>query len=163
MSADFVNSTYREKLLEHLFIGELLKASWKSGCLIEVSRPEVDRSGYDVILEQGSIVRHVQLKTRKLNGKASRQNVHNRLGEKASGCVVVILFDEDLRLGPFLYFGGKPSEPLPALDDFTCVKHTKRNMDGERSDRPDVLVVPHYKNFVRINSVADLVERLFGE
>ena len=41
-------SSYREKLIEHLFIGELLKLSWTNGdCQLEVGKPEVDNSGYD--------------------------------------------------------------------------------------------------------------------
>ena len=45
-------SSFREKLIEHLFIWELLKLSWKKGnCEIEISKPEVDNSGYDLLAE----------------------------------------------------------------------------------------------------------------
>ncbi|RYG85409.1 MAG: hypothetical protein EON58_23040 [Alphaproteobacteria bacterium] len=147
--------------MEHLFIGELLKASWKSGRYIEVSRPEADRSGYDVILERGDVIRHVQLKTRKSDGEARKQNVHTLLGEKASGCVVVILFDDELRLGPFLYFGSAPGDPLPAMTAMPVAKHTKRNKEGNRSDRPALREVSH-KHFLEVNGIADIMERLFG-
>jgi hypothetical protein len=44
------NSSYREKLIEHLFVAELLKLSWlHHRCAIEVAKPEVDNSGYDLI------------------------------------------------------------------------------------------------------------------
>ena len=63
MSKHSEHSSYREKLIEHLFIGELLKSSWQNGdCQLEVGKPEVDNSGYDVIIEANRIVRHVQLK-----------------------------------------------------------------------------------------------------
>lgn len=46
------HSSFREKLLEHLFIAELLKKSWKTGCCdIEVAKSEVDSKGYDLIVE----------------------------------------------------------------------------------------------------------------
>lgn len=49
---DSQHSSFREKLIEHLLVGELLKRSWQRGdCAIETSRPEVDRAGYDFIAE----------------------------------------------------------------------------------------------------------------
>lgn len=44
-------SSYREMLLEHLFVGELLKLLWLSGIHdIEVLKPQVDDAGYDLNL-----------------------------------------------------------------------------------------------------------------
>jgi len=55
------HSSYREKLIEHLFIGELLKLSWQKGdCQLEVSKPEFDNSGYDVVAESNGIIRHIR-------------------------------------------------------------------------------------------------------
>jgi len=51
MDHHFLNSSYREKLIEHLFVGELLKLSWANkGLSLEVSKPEVDNSGYDFLI-----------------------------------------------------------------------------------------------------------------
>ena len=87
------HSSYREKLIEHLFIGELLKISWKNGdCQLEVAKPEVDNSGYDVVVEANGVIRHVQLKASYIGGKTSRQKVHTKLADKPSGCVVWIYF-----------------------------------------------------------------------
>jgi hypothetical protein len=48
----FENSSYREKLIEHLFVSELLKLSWlHHDCSLEVAKPEVDNAGYDLIPE----------------------------------------------------------------------------------------------------------------
>ena len=101
------NSAYREKLIEHLFVGELLKLSWlHHACSLEVAKPEVDNSGYDLIAEANGLVRHIQLKTSIIGGKTASQKVHTKLAEKPSGCVVWIYFNEDtLHLGPFFYFG----------------------------------------------------------
>ena len=113
------NSSFREKLIEHLFVGELLKLSWQNGdCSLRVAKPEVDNSGYDLIIEAHGIVRHVQLKASYDGGKTTRQKVHLRLGEKPSGCVIWIIFNEEtLDLGPFYFFGGKAGERLPSLQD----------------------------------------------
>lgn len=63
------NSAFREKLIEHLLVGELLKFAWKHELAIEVAKPEVDNSGYDIILESNNIVRHVQLKSSYIGGR----------------------------------------------------------------------------------------------
>ena len=80
MSKHSKHSSYREKLIEHLFVGELLKLSWTTGdCELEVGKPEVDNSGYDVILEANRIIRHVQLKASFISGRTSRQKIHLKL------------------------------------------------------------------------------------
>lgn len=74
MSKHNEHSSYREKLIEHLFIGELLKLSWlKHDCGLEVAKPEVDNSGYDVLVECYGIVRHIQLKTSHFGSSTSQQ------------------------------------------------------------------------------------------
>ncbi|WP_340146926.1 hypothetical protein [Halomonas sp. PA16-9] len=81
------HSSFREKLVEHLFIGELLKLSWKEfGCTLEVASPEVDNAGYDLIAEDNGVVRHIQLKASYVGGKTASQKVHTRLSEKPSVC-----------------------------------------------------------------------------
>lgn len=57
----FRHSSFREKLIEHLFIRELLKLSWLQGdCSLEVAKPEVDNRGYDIVVERDGVVRHIQ-------------------------------------------------------------------------------------------------------
>ena len=81
MDKNFLKSSYREKLIEHLFIGEILKLSWASDqCSIEVSKPEVDNQGYDLIIENNSFLRHVQLKTSAIGSRASGQKVMSHSG-----------------------------------------------------------------------------------
>lgn len=115
MTIDSFESVYRERLLEHLLIGELLKYAWfHDGAALEVSQPAVDRSGHDVVLEARGVTRHVQLKASSTAAAAASQKIHVGLGRKPSGCVVWIRFDaETMRLGPFFFFGGQPGEPLP--------------------------------------------------
>ncbi len=59
MEKHFLKSAYREKLIEHLFIGELRKLSWVEGsCSIEIAKPEVDSQGYDLMAEENGVIRH---------------------------------------------------------------------------------------------------------
>jgi len=140
MSQHTENSSYREKFIEHLFVGELLKFSWQHhGCSLEVAKPEVDNSGYDLIAEVKGLVRHIQLKTSISGVKTASQKIHTKLAEKPSGCAVWIYFDQDtLDLGPFLYFGVDPE----SLDGYKIAKHTKGNKDGVKAERRNIRVVP---------------------
>ncbi|MGH7428281.1 MAG: hypothetical protein ACREJ4_07980, partial [Candidatus Methylomirabilaceae bacterium] len=85
-------SSYREMLLEHLFAGEVMRHVWLSGIKrLEILKPQVDDSGYDLVLEANAIVRHVQLKATFRGSKVARFNVNMALAQKPSGCVVVLL------------------------------------------------------------------------
>jgi hypothetical protein len=155
-------SSYREKLIEHLFIGELLKISWLFGeCSLEIAKPEVDSRGYDVIIERGNVVRHIQLKTSHRQAVAVGQKVHIGLSEKPSGCVVWIQFDEiNLSLGPFLFFGGSSGAPLPDIRSLKVGKHVKANAEGIKAERPNIRVVPK-SLFKRIETVEEIFKVLF--
>lgn len=62
-------SHYVEKLMEHVFLGELLQECWfHRKKVVEVLRAEVDAAGYDVILEVDGTIRHVQLKASRRGG-----------------------------------------------------------------------------------------------
>ena len=113
----FLDSSLREKLIEHVFIGDLLRCLWKRRALdVEVLRTEVDRGGYDLVLECNRVLRHVQFKSSHRGAKTSEVSVNLKLAGKPSGCVIWVLFDQDtLELGPFLWFGGAPGAPLPPV------------------------------------------------
>jgi hypothetical protein len=156
-------SSFREKLVEHLFVGELLKLSWRSdSCDIEVASPEVDNAGYDLIAEANGIVRHIQLKASFVGSRTASQKIHLRLARKPSGCVIWIYFNSDtLELGPLLFFGGKPGQPLPALTGARIGKHTKGNKSGHKAERPHIRVI-NKGQFKRLDSVEDLYSALFS-
>ena len=158
------HSSFREKLIEHLLIGELLKCSWKNGdCALEISRPEVDRTGYDLLAEHRGCLRHIQLKGSRRASATVTQKVHVALADKPSGCVVWVYLDDDsLQLGPFLFFGGEPGQRLPALTSFTVARHTKGNAEGYKAERPNFRVVPKAK-FKRLDTIDDLWLELFGD
>lgn len=163
MSKHSEHSTFREKLIEHLFVGELLKLSWQNGdCQIEVAKPEVDNSGYDLIAEANRIVRHIQLKASYDGGKAARQKVHIKLAEKPSGCVIWIKFNEEtLELGPFYFFGGCAGEPLPSIENKKIAKHTKGDQDGHKAERPNIREL-NKGNFVCYKTVQEIYDVLFS-
>jgi hypothetical protein len=163
MAAHSTHSSYREKLLEHLFISDLLRHLWCRGVMTaDFLRPEVDHGGYDLVIACNSIIRHVQLKASHHGAATARQLVNIRLAEKPSGCVVWLVFDPDtLALGPFLWFGGRPGAPLPDIQTLPVAKHTKGNALGVKAIRPNLRVLKR-SAFERVLSIPELAERLFG-
>src|SRR5690606_7997942 len=110
----------------------------------------------DLVLESDRFLRHVQLKSSHRNATTSTVNVHTRLADKTSGCVIWIQFDAiSLDLGPFQWFGGLPGRPLPALPDRTA-RHTKGDSTGYKAERPHLRVVPRAK-FTPLASIEDVV------
>lgn len=162
MSKHSEHSSYREKLIEHLFVGELLKLSWLDHeCGLEVAKPEVDNSGYDIIAECYGVVRHIQLKASHTSSSTTQQKVHIKLADKPSGCVVWIVFDEgSLEFKEFLFYGDQAGEPLPNIDNLKVAKHTKGNKDGVKNERPNIRVI-NKGQFESINSIGFLFQKLF--
>lgn len=156
-------SAYREALLEHLFLGALLVPYWKVNWpeRIEVSKPRVDDGGYDLILEANGVIRHVQLKASYETSKVARHDVHVRLAEKPSGCVVWVVFDSEFNLGPFYWFGAKAGQPLPAISDFPYAKSTRADSTGLKKIRTSLRRVPK-SAFKRVGTLEQITSLLFG-
>ena len=134
----------------------------KDNCSLEISKPEVDNSGYDIIAEANGTVRHVQLKASFKGATTARQKVHVDLAQKPSGCVLWVYFDkESLDLGPFLLFANPPGEPLPNIENFRVAKHTRANANGEKAERPAIRVVTKGA-FDHIGSIKELYDALFA-
>jgi hypothetical protein len=158
-------SSFREKTLEHVFVGECLKALWKRGVYdAEVLRSEVDAAGYDIVLECHGIVRHVQLKSSYIGAKTARQSLNNKLKEKPSGCAIWLQFDpRTLALGPFYWYGNSPGEKIDDLSKtFKKAKHTKGNSKGVKLERDSAYSVPK-RAFRRLPTIDDVLTELFGE
>lgn len=143
---DSHESSFREKLIEHMFVAELLKHSWRQArqtdtTLIEISRAEVDRGGYDLIAEHGEVLRHIQLKGSKVRARTRTRDVHLALEEKASACVVwVFLDDVNWKLGPYYYLGGKPDERI-SLPSEKVATQTRGDAEGNKKERPNFRTV----------------------
>ena len=155
-------STAREKLIEHLFVGEVLKHLWIAGHRdVEVLRAEFDARGYDLVIEAGGVMRHIQLKSAASGAKTAKVSISRDLARKPGGCVVWIWFDpETLDLGPLLWFGGKPGEPLPDLGD-RVARHSKANSQGEKTERPNLRELTKGR-FEKLEGIDDVVTALFG-
>src|SRR5258708_33426584 len=95
-SAHSADSSLREQALVHVFLGQLLTFMWQSGARdIEVLKSEVDRGGYDVVLEANGIIRHVQLKSSFRGSKVREVDVSTKLLLKPDGCILWIEFDSE--------------------------------------------------------------------
>lgn len=159
----FRQSSYREKTLEHVFIGECLKALWKHKIYdVEILRSEVDAAGYDIIFELRGIVRHIQLKTSHTRAKTAKQNLNAKLMTKPSGYAIWAEFDGDtLALGPFLWYGNEPGKSLPDISSFPKAKYTKGNKLGIKLEKQNSFSVPK-RAFARLETIDDLLTCLFG-
>lgn len=161
-TAHFLDSGLRERLIEHLFVGDLLRCLWRQGIRdIEVLRAEVDRAGYDLVLETGGIMRHVQFKASYRGAKTARVGIHTGLARKPAGCVIWIWFDpETMELGPFLWFGSEPDAPLPPLGD-RVGKHTRGDSTGNKADRPNIRMIGKGQ-FSALPTMDSVAHALFG-
>ena len=159
----FLKSSFRERLIEHLFIGQLLTVSWLfDNAYLEVAKPEIDSQGYDIVLENRGVIRHVQIKASKLDARARAQNVHVALASKPSGCVIWVYFDETtLNLGPYYVFGNDAGMPLPSIEHLPIARHTKGDAQGVKHERPQIRRVKR-SLFRKVEDVQSVYEWLFG-
>src|SRR5260370_39713950 len=121
-SAHSSDSSLREQALGHVFLGQLLTFMWQRGARdIEVLKSEVDRGGYDVVLESNGIIRHVQLKSSFRGSKVREVDVSTKLLRKPGGCGLWIEVDpETLAIERVYCVGGKVGNGLPNLGGRVC-------------------------------------------
>lgn len=161
LSMHSLHSTLRERIVEHVFVGEALRTLWRRGVTdVEVLRSEFDAHGYDLVMARGQIVRHIQFKTG-VRQKPAPVSVGRALADKPSGCVIWILVSLGLDLGPFWWFGAAPGEPLPDLSSFASPKRIGRRETGERPLRVNHSNVPA-SMFRRVETISEVLELLFG-
>ena len=155
-------SSCLEKVLEHRFVAELTSALWLQGVTdFEVLRSEVDSHGYDLVIEAGGVLRHIQLKDMVQGGKRRDVSINFRLAGKPSGCIIWFTYNpQTLTLGPFHWFGGLPGEPLPDVGT-PPAKHTKGTSLGAKNVRPCHREVARTR-FRAVAYVGELVDLLFG-
>ena len=158
-----IHSSAREKVLEHIFLGDLLRALWRMGVHdVQVLRPEVDRNGYEFMLGHERIRCSVQLKSTYRGGNANEVTVNRHLENEPSGCVIWMMFDKDtLELGPFLWLGGPPGEAMAELDG-KVGRHTKGDRNGVKAERPNTRIFPKSR-FRRLATIEEVAAALFGE
>lgn len=162
LPGEAAHSSAREKVLEHLFVGELLRCLWRRGVRnMEVLRAEVDMGGYDLVLEANKVLRYVQLKSSHRTSATANVPVNINLEGKPGGCVVWMKFDpETVELGPYLWFGAKPGEPALSLGS-KIARHSKGDKNGVKAFRPNIRVLP-IGRFQKLGSIDEVVDALFG-
>src|SRR5258707_9823112 len=161
-SAHSSDSSLREQALGHVFLGQLLTFMWQSGARdIEVLKSEVDRGGYDVVLEANGIIRHLQLKSSFRGSKVREVDVSTKLLRKPGGCILWLEFDrESLAIERFYWFGGNAGTALPDLG-LRISRHSKGNSAGEKNERPIHRVLTRGR-FEALADISVVVEKLFG-
>jgi hypothetical protein len=161
-SAHSSDSSLREQALGHVFLGQLLTFMWWNDARdIEVLKSEVDRGGYDVVLESKSVIRHVQLKSSFRGSKVREVDVSTRLLRKPGGCILWLDFDrESLAIEGFYWFGGPPGIPLPDLGA-RISRHSRGNAEGEKNERPIHRVLTRGR-FEALADIGEVAEKLFG-
>ena len=156
------HSVLRERIVEHLFVGEVLRRLWIRGVRdVEILRSEFDAGGYDLVMSRRDLVRHIQFKTTMRGSKVEGTNVSLRLAERPSGCVIWIVPTPDLRFDSYLWFGDEAGCPLPDITAMPIAKHTKSNSKGTKLPRQNLRTVAR-RNFAPIPSLDDLLARLLG-
>jgi hypothetical protein len=162
-TSNYIHSTLRERIVEHVFVGEALQLLWQRGVTdIEVLRSEFDAGGYDLVMSCKKIVRHIQFKTTSVDGKAANIKASLKLMEKQSGCIIWIFVTRELELAHYRWFGGAPGQPLPDIQKMKFAKHTKGNAQGKKIDRPQHRLISR-KHFEKLGTVEEVLERLFGQ
>ena len=146
-----------EKLMEHIFLAEVLQECWfQRRQIVEVLRAEVDAAGYDVVLEAAGKIRHVQLKASRQGGKTAKQTINTRLVDREGGCVVWVSYEVNETKGradlKYRWWDSR-TQDLP----LTVGRNTRTGRE-----RPNTAVLKK-SDFELIGDTATLVGRLFGE
>lgn len=161
-AAHYTHSTLRERIAEHVFVGDALRTLWRLGIHdVEVLRSEFDAHGYDLVMARGPVVRHIQFKTGTAK-RPSKVSLARVLAEKPSGCAIWMRLDQDLNMGPYFWFGGVPGQPLPAIDGYPNALRPTRNKEGVRPVRVNHHEVPG-SSFMLRDSLVEILEDLLGD
>lgn len=152
-----MDSTLIEKALEHQLTGAIMARLLLRGQRYELLYGLFDRDGYDVVIEAGGVMRHIQLKAVVAQGKRARFTMSTRLAAKPSGCAIWISWDPvTISFTGFRFFGDAPGRPLPDLGD-RMARHTR----GKKAERPDHREIAGSR-FEPVADLDALVDRLFG-
>ncbi|MGV8936956.1 MAG: CopG family antitoxin [Allorhizobium sp.] len=153
-----VNSSLRENIVEHLFVGSALRLLWQNGITnVEILRSEFDAYGYDLVITSDKIIRHVQLKS---GTKLKPVSASMLLAEKPSGCVLFIQLNDRLEIGPYHLFSSKAGFPLPDISAFKVTKRATADAAGKkplRSMHRDIPVSKFGKYETLVGVLAELL------
>lgn len=161
-SSDYIHSTLRERIVEHVFVGEALRKLWQLKVRdVEVLRSEFDVGGYDLVMSYRKIVRHIQFKAVTENSKTSNVTVSVKLMEKPAGCVIWIGVNPKLELISFRWFGDEPNRPLPDITNLKPAMQVRANAKGVKGERSNYRIIPKGR-FKKLETLDQVLDRLFG-
>jgi len=81
-----------EMMMEHHLLAELLQECFFGRrSTLAILRAEIDSEGYDLVLEAGGAIRHVQLKS-SLKAGTKFKHVNRRLKERSDGCIIWMVY-----------------------------------------------------------------------
>jgi hypothetical protein len=156
------NSTLRERIVEHVFVGDALRNLWRRGVVdVEVLRSEFDAHRYDLVMERGRIVRHIQFRTGN-SKKPGDTSISLALAGKPSGCVIWIRVAANLEMGPYFWFGGAPGQQLPPIAHYPIPLRATHRKSGVRPPRNNHRLVPG-EDIRVLGTLDEVLETLFGD
>jgi hypothetical protein len=167
-SENSTRSSLRESIIEHLFIGEILKELWKEHTThVEILKPQVDDAGYDIVIEckrnsksDNSIPCYIQLKSAFVGSKTAKVSLSKKLTNKHHWCMIWVFFDSKFTLKSFLCYGAATGQTSSDIAKLKPTKHSKGDAKGNKAIRPGHFDVPKGK-FVEIDSISDVIDKLF--
>lgn len=155
-------SSLREKVFEFQLLGELGIEMLARGIDFAVLHSMSDRDGYDVVIETGPIVRHIQLKTTIIGTTTREVPINRRLASRPAGCILWSVFDPEIRrFVEYRWFGAMSGHPIPDLGH-RAVRHSRANASGVKAIRPDMRSLS-LASFERLYTIEAVADRLFGE
>jgi hypothetical protein len=167
-SENSTRSSHRESIIEHLFIGEVLKVLWnEQATQVEVLKPQVDDAGYDIVIEckrksksDTSTPCYIQLKSAFVGAKTAKVSLSKKLTSKTHWCVIWVFFDPKFTLKSYLCFGTATGKTSSDIAKLKTTKHSKADTNKIKADRPGHCDVPkgEFKEFVLIK---DVIDKLF--
>jgi hypothetical protein len=144
------DSKYQEQIIEYKFLSDLMVSLASSGKKLEVLRQHTDSFGYDLLLKVGNIIKYVQLKSRKLSGRAQCWDVHKSLLKDPKGFVLIIFYE----------FKNKNLFLKYYYLNYKKYKETRNTIPKYKKDTNKYCRVSK-KNLLPIESINKLVKELF--
>ena len=156
-------SSYVENILVHRLIASLAGELWNRdpNYQLNVFNPEVDNTGFDLVLACADEVRYVQVKQVHTRGAARKFSVRLEFAKMTGSCVIVVVYSySNLEVEHFLFFGGLANEPMPNIENENA-SVSARGTDGEKKKRLHYRDVPR-KRFQGPLKIGKLLDSLFS-
>ena len=140
-------------MLEHIFLSEVLQYAYRRQQPVGVLRTEVDRAGYDLVLEFGEVTRYIQLKSSSArNRRPTPPDVNSKLATKPGGCIVWIWLENE---------NEDDKNHVKLKYKFLEAGPSKRPNLGHTKGKRDGTLRPSAKCFTTMN-ITELIEKLLN-